>query len=100
MKTILDQLRWLALIEGISYISFAITMPLKYYYGIKGPNMYVGALHGGLFIAYCIWVLLLHFQQKLKWQITGVLLLASLVPLMTFWVDKKYLQPMAGKRSN
>jgi integral membrane protein len=100
MKTILDQLRWLALMEGISYISFAITMPLKYYYGIKWPNMYVGGLHGGLFIAYCIEVLLLHVQQKMKWQITLTLLVASLVPLMTFWVDRKYLKPMADKGAN
>ncbi len=92
INTLLGQLRLLAIIEGISYISFGLTMPLKYAWDIKEPNMIVGMAHGGLFIAYCIWVVLNHFDRKWDVKKTAILLIASLVPFMTFWVDKHYLK--------
>jgi integral membrane protein len=91
-KSILKQLQILAIVEGISYLSFGLTMPLKYVFAIPQPNLYVGMAHGILFIAYCLWVLRLHFAMKLKYQFTGLFLLASLVPFMTFWIDSKYLK--------
>ena len=93
-KSILKQLQFLALAEGISYLCFGLTMPLKYMYAIPQPNLYVGMAHGILFISYCIWVLRLHFAMKLKYEITGLFLLASLVPFMTFWIDSKYLKKL------
>ncbi|MFN5148249.1 MAG: DUF3817 domain-containing protein, partial [Flavobacteriia bacterium] len=65
IRTILGQLQLLAILEGISYISFGLTMPLKYMMDIKGPNYVVGMAHGVLFIAYCMWVVLLHNDKKL-----------------------------------
>lgn len=92
LKTKLGQLQLLAILEGISYISFAITMPLKYMYEIKGPNKIIGGIHGALFIAYVIWVFLNHFEKKWQLKKTGLLLLASIVPFMTFWAEKKLLK--------
>jgi integral membrane protein len=92
INTLLGQLRLLAIVEGISYISFGLTMPLKYEWGIKEPNMIVGMAHGGLFIAYCLWVVLNHFDRKWEYKKTGILLISSLVPFMTFWADKHYLK--------
>ena len=89
--SLLKQLRVLAILEGISYISFGLTMPLKYMMDIKGPNYFVGMAHGVLFIAYCIWVILNQNSQKWSLKTTAILLLASLVPFMTFWADKKIL---------
>lgn len=91
-KTLLGQLQILAILEGISYISFALTMPLKYMLDIKGPNYVVGVAHGALFIAYCLWVGINHFDRKWSIQKTGTLLIASLVPFMTFWAEKKLLK--------
>jgi len=90
----LGQLQLLAILEGISYISFGLTMPLKYMMEIKGPNYIVGMAHGLLFMAYCLWVLLVHFDRKLPIKTTGLLLISSLVPSMTFWAEKKILKPM------
>jgi integral membrane protein len=95
--TILTQLRVLAIIEGISYISFGLTMPLKYIYGIKEPNMVVGMIHGVLFILYCVWVLLVYRKHKLAVSELLLLLVASLVPFMTFWADHKILKPLASR---
>lgn len=91
-QSIVKQLQILAILEGISYLSFGLTMPLKYIYSIPEPNLYVGMAHGILFIAYCLWVVRLHFALKLKYSITALFLLASLVPFMTFWIDIKYLK--------
>ncbi len=90
----LGQLQLLAILEGISYISFGLTMPLKYMMEIKGPNYIVGMAHGLLFMAYCLWVLLVHFDRKLPIKTTVLLLISSLVPFMTFWAEKKILKPM------
>ncbi|MES2799262.1 MAG: DUF3817 domain-containing protein [Bacteroidota bacterium] len=92
LKTKLGQLRLLAILEGISYISFAITMPLKYMYEMKAPNRIVGMIHGGLFIAYVLWVILNHFDKKWGMKKTGLLLLASIIPFMTFWAEVKLLK--------
>ncbi|MFN5910514.1 MAG: DUF3817 domain-containing protein [Bacteroidota bacterium] len=92
MNSLIGQLRLLAILEGLSYISFALTMPLKYVWGIKEPNYVVGMAHGVLFLAYCIWVLVNHYDRKWKLSRTGILLVASLVPFMTFWAEKRYLR--------
>ncbi len=93
-KTLLGQLQLLAILEGISYISFGLTMPLKYIWDIKEPNYYVGMAHGFLFIAYCMWVVLVHNDKKLPFKTTAILLLSSLVPFMTFWAERKILKKL------
>ena len=90
--TSIGQLRILAILEGISYISFGLTMPLKYMMEIKEPNYVVGMAHGLLFIAYCIWVMLNYFTKKYSYTTTFILLVASLVPFMTFWAERKLLK--------
>lgn len=91
LNTLIGQLQLLAILEGISYISFGITMPVKYMYGLKGPNYVVGVLHGGLFIAYCLWVVLAFQKQNVTLKETLLLLLSSIVPFMTFWAERKIL---------
>jgi integral membrane protein len=92
VKTLLGQLKLLAILEGISYISFGITMPLKYMMGWKDPNYIVGVLHGGLFMMYCIWTATAFLQRKLSVKETALLLIASIVPFMTFWIERKLLK--------
>ena len=92
LNTLLGQLRFLAILEGISYISFGLTMPLKYVWEIKGPNYVVGMAHGFLFLAYIVCVMLNHFNRKWSFKTTALLLVASLVPFMTFWADAKILK--------
>lgn len=64
-------------------------MPLKYIYDIKDPNFFMGMIHGVLFIAYCIWVLLVAREEKWNYKITFLALLASLIPFGTFIADRK-----------
>jgi len=91
----LTPFRITAILEGISYLMlFAISMPLKYWADIREPNIYIGYAHGVLFIAYIL--LAFVFWMERKWTIKRlfVLILASLLPFGTFYMDRKYLRPL------
>jgi integral membrane protein len=89
LKTSFGLLRFTAIAEGISYLLFALTMPLKYIYDIGMPNKIVGMIHGGLFIAYILFVFV--ESQEKKWTLSEKFwsYLASLLPFATFIVDKR-----------
>lgn len=93
IKTPLGRLRLVAILEGISYLLFAITMPLKYKLGIKEPNMVVGMAHGWLFIAYIILALQNILKYKWNWKTAFFVLAASLLPFATFIADAKIFKP-------
>ncbi len=88
LKNNIGRLRLLAWLEGISFILLiGIGMPLKYMSGMPAPNLYIGMAHGILFIAYCMWVLLVSKEKKWSLGKTFLALLASLVPFGTFVAD-------------
>lgn len=89
---LINQLRILAWIEGFTYLAFGLTMPLKYIYGMKEPNYYVGMAHGVFFIAYIIWVLLVGIKYKYTLSKMALFCFASLIPIGTFWIDEKFLK--------
>lgn len=82
-------LRVVAILEGISYLLFAVTMPLKYGYDITAPNYYVGMAHGLLFLLYLLVVAV--SARRFRWSLTdtGLSFLASLIPFGTFYMDYK-----------
>ena len=93
MKSSLNGLRLLALLEGISYlVLLGIAMPLKYYYDKPNAVKIVGMAHGILFVLYCINLLIVHV--KFKWNIgkTIAAFIASLIPFGTFYADKKWFR--------
>ncbi len=91
----LNAFRITAILEGISYLLIlAVTMPLKYLADMPMPNKYVGYAHGFLFIAYIILAIVFWKKKKCSIKKGIILLLASLLPFATFYVDKKYLKPV------
>ena len=85
-------LRIIAWSEGISYLLFGISMPLKYGFDIPEPNYVIGMAHGILFILYNL--LVLGFATKNNWKLQEIILLCflSLVPFGTFYGDYKYFK--------
>lgn len=84
----------IAILEGISYlVLFANMLAVKPIY----PDLYktllypIGMAHGVLFIGYVVLAILLKYEQNWDWTKLGVVLVASLLPFATFWVEKKYL---------
>jgi len=93
LLTGLGRLRLVAILEGVSFlVLLLIAMPLKYLAGQPEAVKHVGMAHGVLFVLY----ILLLIQQSIQrgWSMKKVLLgfIASLVPLGTFWADKKLFQ--------
>ena len=89
LKSALGALRLLALLEGISYLLFALTMPLKYMYDMPMPNKIVGMAHGFLFIAYCAFVFIVNQDKKWSLGTNFWAYAASLIPFGTFVADAK-----------
>jgi len=85
-------IRYIAIAEGISYLSFALTMPLKYAMQITSPNYFVGQIHGLLFITFVILTLMCANEFKWKRKQILVLLVSSIIPGGTFWSEKRYLR--------
>ena len=82
-------LRFLAVAEGISYLLFGLTMPVKYALDIPEPNKIVGYAHGFLFIAYVIFVFLVSLEKKWSFKTLFLAQIASLLPFGTFVADAK-----------
>ena len=82
----------ITLLEGSSYLLLLfVGVPLKYLMGDESYVKLLGMPHGVLFIAYII--LSFVMRKKMNWNTTSfiIILLASIIPFGTFYVDKKYL---------
>jgi integral membrane protein len=93
LNTALGRLRLAALLEGISYLLFAITMPLKYMMDMPGPNYVVGMAHGFLFMAYIFLVIQNVMIYRWNWKESLLALVASIIPAGTFYADAKLFKP-------
>lgn len=85
--------RWIGLLEGLSYVLLIfVAVPIKY---ILGQDIYVrmlGMPHGFLFVAYIVFVLYFNFKKSWGLKIFLIMILGSILPFGTFYIDKKYLQ--------
>jgi len=89
----LNFFRKLSFLEGVSFLVILfVTMPLKYVFNYPEANKVVGIIHGVLFIGYVVMALLLKPEQKWELKDTAIILLCSIIPFGTFWMDKKYLR--------
>jgi len=88
-----NSFRVVSILEGLSYILLLfIAVPIKY---IGGDETYVkmfGMPHGVLFVAYIFMAYLL--KKEIGWdkKTYYIVLLASIIPFGTFYIDKKYLR--------
>ncbi|UKN01749.1 DUF3817 domain-containing protein [Paracrocinitomix mangrovi] len=83
-------LRIIGLLEGVSYlILLCIAMPLKYFADNPDPVYSTGLAHGLLFSLYIIFVLLVTYQLKWKFNTLVLALAASIIPFGTFIADKR-----------
>lgn len=81
--------RKIALAEGISYILLLfVAMPLKYFFNQPLLVKYTGWIHGFLFVAYVICLLLVAYKHKWHFLKLFAIFLAALLPFAPFFVDK------------
>nr|WP_315202874.1 DUF3817 domain-containing protein [uncultured Flavobacterium sp.] len=83
-----------AILEGISYLVLFSNMlfikptNLDLYKTLLYP---IGMSHGVLFIGYVLLAILLKNACKWDFKIFSFILVASLLPFGTFYIEKKYL---------
>lgn len=83
----------IAFLEGVSYLvilyNMLVNKPLypELYQMLLKP---VGMAHGVLFIAYVALAFLLKKPENWSYKDLFIILLASLIPFATFWVEYKY----------
>lgn len=90
----------IAILEGISYLVLFANMLI-----IKPTNLVlyktflypIGMTHGVLFIGYVLLALLITKSQKWSFGTLLIVLIASLLPLATFFVERKYLNIPVNK---
>ncbi len=79
--------------EGISLLLLLFfAMPMKYIFNDPTYVRFIGMTHGLLFVAYIIlaaWIKLMENWDNKKF---GIIVVASMVPFGTFYIEKKYLR--------
>ena len=84
--------RIVAFLEGISYI-LLMTFGLYFKYQLNNESYVkiLGMPHGLLFVLYIIVAFLLRENENWNTKDFRIILLASLIPFGTFYIDRKYL---------
>ena len=90
MKTLF---RVIAFLEGVSYILLmSLGLYFKYQLGDPSYVKLLGMPHGLLFVCYLIIAFVIKSDEKWTGKDFGIILLASILPFGTFYIDREYLR--------
>ncbi len=82
----------ISFLEGVSLLLlFFVAMPLKYMFDMPEYVRPVGMAHGILFIIYVLLTIMVTFELKWNAKTVAIVLLCSIIPFGTFYMEKKYL---------
>lgn len=96
MNSLLSLFRIVAFLEGLSYIILLfVATPIKYLANDPQYVKLLGMPHGLLFIAYLILAFVIRPSQGWDKPTFIKVLLASILPFGTFYIDYKYLKHVA-----
>ena len=85
--------RIVAFLEGVSYILLmSVGLYFKYQLGNPSYVKLLGMPHGLLFISYIILAFLIKNGEQWENKDFGIIILASILPFETFYIDRKYLK--------
>jgi len=84
--------RIIAFLEGLSYI-LLITVGLYFKYQLNDESYVklLGMPHGLLFVLYVIIAYLLRKEENWNTKDFSIILLASIIPFGTFYIDRKFI---------
>lgn len=85
--------RVVAFLEGVSYLLLSfIATPVKYLLDDPQYVKMLGMPHGILFMIYVVLAFMIRSDYKWNSRQFSVVLIGSIIPFGTFYVDKKYLK--------
>ena len=80
--------------EGMSLLLlFFVAMPLKYVGGLEHATQGPGWIHGVLFVAYCAALAWVSVVERWNPLLAIVAVVASFLPLGTFWFETRMPPP-------
>ncbi len=85
--------RMVSLLEGVSYVVLALAMPLKYLAGEPAAVAIAGRIHGGLFVVFVLALMSVAWRDQWPRRATLTALVAAIVPLGAFWLERKLRGP-------
>lgn len=92
------RLRFCGMLEGLSFLVLLfIAMPLKYFFDSPLAVRYVGMIHGGLFILFCLLILIAWLEKRISAKHAGLALIASVIPFGPFLIDRKLADDEVGQ---
>ena len=95
--TFVRALRQLAIIEGIStLVLFFVAMPLKYFAGMPLAVTVVGSLHGLLFVALVLMLVIAIRRVPISLGLAAAGIVAAVVPGGPFFLERR----LAGIETN
>lgn len=87
--TFVRALRLLAIIEGVStLVLFGIAMPLKYFAGMPMAVRIVGSLHGALFVALVVMLLVAIRKVPISFGVAAAGMVVAVIPGGPFLLDR------------
>ena len=85
--------RVVSFLEGVSYLLLLfVAVPIKYFNGDDSFVKLLGMPHGLFFMLYIILAIVIQKQMKWNAKNLGIVMLASIIPFGTFYIDKRYLR--------
>lgn len=86
----IGRVRLIGIIEGISFLLLlGVAMPLKYAFGMPEAVRVVGMIHGVLFVAFSLVLLLAWIGRALNFRWTLIAFVATLLPFGPFLIDRR-----------
>ena len=89
-KSPVGRVRLIGMFEGISFLLLVgVAMPLKYFAGFPEAVRWTGSIHGFLFICYGLAIFAAWVRGHLSSGKSALAVVASLIPLGPFLIDRK-----------
>lgn len=85
--------RIVGLLEGVSYL-LLMSLGLYYKYALNDPSYVklLGMPHGLFFMLYVVLAIVMKSMMKWNNKTLALVLLGSIIPLGTFYIDKKFFR--------
>ncbi|MSP40559.1 MAG: DUF3817 domain-containing protein [Deltaproteobacteria bacterium] len=90
LTTAVGRLRAAGMVEAVSFLLLlGVAMPLKYFAGMPLAVKLVGWLHGLLFVAFCVCLLVAQGERRWPVRWTAMIFFAALLPFGPFVIDRR-----------
>src|SRR5215207_6359465 len=90
LTTTVGRLRAAGMVEAVSFlVLLGVAMPLKYFAGMPLAVKIAGWVHGLLFMAFGVCLLVAHGERQWTVRWTATIFVAALLPFGPFIIDRR-----------